>query len=176
MPDKVPFRLELMKRLTAALEEITEENGYQHDLRDKVFRGREVFGHKDPLPMVSILDAITEREQLQPPPGGESTHGLWEILVQGFVDDDIYNPTDPGHYLMAEVKKKLNEINKGTRDPSMPGVRNILGFGSRIDNVHFGAGVVRPQDDLSDKAYFWLRVTIEMTENHQDPYAYGDSN
>src|SRR5690625_6980010 len=84
-----PFRLRVMKALSAALEEINPDNGYMHDLRGRVFRGRDVFGDSDPIPMVSILEAIEEKERLQAPSAGTEAAGPWELLIQGFLDDDL---------------------------------------------------------------------------------------
>ena len=33
-------------------------------------------------------------------------------MVQGFVDNDSNNPTDPAHMLMADVKKRLIELKQ----------------------------------------------------------------
>lgn len=163
MPD--PFRLRVLKALTAALEEITPANGYEFDLSGKVFRGRGVFGDSDPLPLVSILEAIEEQPQLSSPPAGAHSTGPWELLVQGFVeDDDLDNPTDPAHRLMAEVKKRLVEERVKQRQ------YNILGMEGRVDELRMSPGVVRPADDISGKAYFWLRLTPVLVENLADPY------
>lgn len=162
MPD--PFRLRVLKALTAALEEITPANGYEFDLSGKVFRGRDTFGDRDPLPLVSILEAIEEQPQLSSPQSGDRSTGPWELLVQGFVDDDIENPTDPAHRLMAEVKKRL--IQERTRERQY----NIFGLNGTVTELRISHGVVRPPDDISGKAYFWLRVTPVVVENLADPY------
>lgn len=161
-----PYRLRVMKAMTAALEEITIANGYKHDLNGKVFRGRTLFGDSDPIPMLSILEAI---EQEQPriadmPAASTMANQPWELLIQGFVEDDPFNPTDPAHVLMADVKKRL--VQERVRDRQ----RNILGMGGTLTDLKISPGVVRPADDISGKAYFWLRVSIMMVENLGDPY------
>ena len=160
-----PFRLRVMMALTAALEDINPVNGYQFDLTGKVFRGREIFGQDDPLPMVSILEAIEEQKQLPAPASGTETSGPWELLVQGFVEDDYQNPTDPAHRLMAEVKKRL--VQERVRERQY----NILGMEGKVTDLKISHGVVRPPDEVSGKAYFWLRLTLVMVENLADPHA-----
>lgn len=162
---KEPFRLRVLKALTDALREITPDNGYCHDLSEAVFRGRAVFGESDPLPMVSILEAIDQKEQRPAPEAGVHFKGEWELLIQGFLDDDTENPTDPAHALMAEVKQRL--VKERARDRQL----NILGMGGKVTDLYFSPGVVRPPDEDSAKAYFWLRVTLVLVENLADPYS-----
>lgn len=159
-----PFRLRVLKALTRALEEITEDNGYRFDLAGKVFRGRDIFGDSDPLPMVSILEAIEEQKQLPAPQTGTTSTGPWELLVQGFVDDDFAHPTDPAHALMADVKRRL--IAERTKGRGY----DVLGMGGKVTDLKISHGVVRPPDEVSGKAYFWLRLTLEVVENLLDPY------
>lgn len=163
LPD--PFRLRVLKALTATLEDITSDNGYRFDLKGKVFRGRDIFGDSDPLPMVSILEAIEEKAQLPAPHAGHQSTGPWELLLQGFVEDDYLNPTDPAHALMAEVKRRLAEERKRDRHYA------ILGMDGKVTDLKMSHGVVRPPDEVSGKAYFWLRLTLEVVENLADPYS-----
>lgn len=162
LPD--PFRLRVLKALTAALEEITPENGYRFSLTGSVFRGRDIFGDSDPLPMVSILEAIEEKTQLPAPFAGRESTGPWELLIQGFVEDDYLNPTDPAHALMAEVKQRLARERLRGRHYA------ILGMDGKVTELKMSHGVVRPPDEVSGKAYFWLRLTLEVVENLIDPY------
>lgn len=169
MPD--PLRLRVLKKLGAELEKITKANGYTVDLNGKVFRGRDVFDRHDPVPMVSILESILEKDQLQAPPAGPSKAGPWELLLQGWADDDKDNPTDPAYYLLAEVQKRLVEITRMPYlDPNRRGC-DILQMGGIITALKFSRGVVRPADEVSSKAYFWLKVELDLVENLLDPYA-----
>lgn len=160
-----PFRLRVLKALSAALEEINPDNGYSFDMRGNVFRGRDMFGDSDPVPMISVLEAIDEKAQIPSPEGGAHSTGPWELLVQGFLDDDLVHPTDPAHLLMAEVKKRL--VQERVRERQ----RNILGMGGKVTELRFSSGVVRPPDEDSAKAYFWLRLTLVLVENLLDPYS-----
>ena len=159
-----PLRLRILKAMQAALEEITPANGYASDLTGAVFRGRNVFGDTDPIPLVSILEAPDPINPLASPKDSGDQKGNWAMLIQGFVEDDPFNPTDPAHVLMADVKKRL--VQERVRDRQ----RNILGMGGSLTDLKISPGVVRPADDISAKAYFWLRVTLTMVENLQDPY------
>lgn len=164
-----PFRLRVMKALTAALDGINPTAGYQHDLTGKVFRGRSVFGNSDPLPMVSILEAIDPQTETGLAPTDGVQKEKWDLLIQGFVEDDDQNPTDPAYYLLADVKQCLSSV-RSMRDPATQ-ARNILGMGNRIAGLRFSQGVVRPADEVSDKAYFWLKLEIEAVEDHTAPFA-----
>jgi len=166
-----PLRLEIHKRLTAVLEEITVANGYAVDLEGKVFRGRAIYGESDPLPMVSILEVPIPIDQRPAP--GDSTYGSggWELMVQGFAADDRDNPTDPAHIMLADVKKRLaTERKKLSWGPTQGSTAGILGLGRTITNFAIGPGVVRPPDEISAKAYFWLTIELELAEDLEDPY------
>lgn len=161
-----PFRLRVLKALSTALEEINPDNGYSFDMRGKVFRGRDMFGDHDPIPMLCILESVEQTTPLESsqPTGAGEIKSYWDLQVQGFVDDDFDHPTDPAHFLMAEVKKRL--VQERIRDRQY----NIFGLGGRVTELKFSPGIVRPADELSGKAYFWLRVTLTLVENLVDPY------
>lgn len=178
IPD--PLKLHILKGMTAALKEITVANDYKVDLSDlpagsdgvvvpRVYRGRAWFGDTDPLPMVSILEGVSDEvaEPAQQTPTGEY---LWPINVQGFVKDDPLNPTDPAYVLLADVRRRLAiEMKRKTtlHDADVFG----LGLKSRLTIHQIGFGVVRPADDLSSHAYFWLTVILRVVDNPATPYA-----
>lgn len=161
-----PLRLIILKRLTASLEltEYTYGTGPTQLLTGAVFRGRTVFGEDDPEVMLSILEAPIPVDQVGSAPDNTASTGLWELLLQGFVPDDYENPTDPAHFLMAAAKVRLAYEKSRNRD------FDILGLGNHVTDLRFGAGVVRPPDEISDKAYFWLNVTLEIVEDLAKPY------
>ena len=171
MPLANPIRLEIHKRLTAALEEITVANGYVTDLAGKVFRGRALYGDSDPLPMVSILEVPIPIDQ-RPMPGESALgSGGWELMIQGFAVDDRDNPTDPAHLMLADVRKRLAiERRKLSWGPTQGATWGVLGLGRTIVNMQIGPGVVRPPDEISAKAYFWLTFELELAEDLADPY------
>lgn len=172
MANTDPFRLRVLKHLTDELKKITPANGYPMDLSNAVFRGRNVFDPNDPIPMVSILESILEKDQLQAPPGGSHKAGPWELLIQGWAQDDKANPTDPAYHLLAAVQQRLTEVRQ-TRYPDYP-IRegyNILEMDGKVTALKFSRGVARPPDEVSSKAYFWLKIELDLVENLQDPYA-----
>lgn len=159
-----PFRLQVQKALCADFEQITTTNGYTHDMIGKVFRGRAVFGTRDPIPMLSILESAEGQQIDFGPVDNASDTAPYNLIVQGFVDDDKANPTDPAHWLMAEVKHRLTLLRESARGPV-----GILGFGREapmVDKLFWDGGVVRPPDgEISAKAYFWLNVTLHLCED-----------
>lgn len=163
-----PIRLEVQKRMTAALEEITVAEGYQFDLEGAVFRGRMVYGDESPLPMLSILEPPIPMDQLPPPSTSNTQTGQWELIIQGYCRDDRENPTDPAHVLMADVKRRL-ALEKAKTNWDSP-EDGIFGLGRQVLNLYIGVGVVRPPDDISAVAYFWLSIMLDLAENFAEPY------
>lgn len=167
-----PLRLRIVKKLTSILEAVefaypyaAEQGGpVQVAMTGRVFRGRVIFGDSDPLPMLSVLEAPIPLDQVPSPPDSSASTGRWELVVQGFVDDDPLNPTDPGHWLMAQVKAALAVERRKNRD------FQLFDMGHHVVNMWVGQGVVRPPDEISAKAYFWLNVTLELVEDLADPF------
>jgi len=115
--------------------------------------------------LIAILESPDEPDQLPSPRGNTERKSKWNLFVQGWVDDDKDNPTDSAHYLLADVKRRLAEEVKMLRQ------RNALGLGNCIDAIEYSPGVVRPPDAMSNKAYFWLKLTITIVEDDSNPYA-----
>lgn len=166
-----PFRLRLLIALSDALQEITLDNGYKHDLgpdeanpSGRVFRGRLIFGANDPLPMLSILEVPIPVDNLPSPKGSTADVVSWELMVQGYAQDDHTNPTDPAHRLMADVRQRLALERQKVQDYEALGSKCVI-------DMKIGAGVVRPADDVQAKAYFWLGLTLDIAEDLADPYA-----
>ena len=161
-------RLHVLKRLTTFLEGITVANGYAHGLAGRVSRGLSFVSAETPLPWVNIVENLNpDRNPL------ETNEGLiqrddWILLVQGWVEtdeDDLY-PADKAHALMADVKRRLSRII----DPGDPTSRNPdYLLGGEIEGFLCEPGVVRPPDEISSTAYFYLRVVVELVEHLDDP-------
>jgi len=162
---RVPFRLMIMRALSSTLEQVNPTNGFTYDMRGRVFRGRVRYGETDPIPMISILEAPIPIEVVHAKGDANKSNGNWELLVQGFVEDDKLNPTDPAHHLMAEVKMAL------TKDKANNRATNILGMNGAVYEMFIGQGAVRPPDEASDKAFFWLTLTLRLAEDLDNPYA-----
>ena len=163
-----PVRLRILKNMTACLQEITVANGYKVDVGQNWFRGRVIFGENDPMPMGVLLEVPIPLDQVPPPRDSSNASGTWELMLQGFTTDDSENPTDPAHYFLADVKKRLAiEKRKALNENPEDG---IFGLGNFVTDLRIGSGVVRPPDEISATAYFWLTVTLDTVEDLFDPY------
>jgi hypothetical protein len=164
-----PFRLRVVKALCQVFEGITVANGYNFDMEGRVFRGRLFFGDNDPIPMISVLEAPLPDEPNFTPPSGDTWTGTWRFMIQGWVTDDPKNPTDPAHFLLADVKKALAIERKNMIRPGRG--NNLLGMEGRVLDLVIGANVVRPAEEhVNDYANFLLALTLEIAENMADPY------
>lgn len=181
-PDPLPFKLRALHALTDAIKTITPTGGYVSDLADfdpgdgvmtaRVYRGRPWFDVNDPVPLVSVLEADTADEVAPPPSEAATCEYWWPLVVQGFVNDDPLNPTDPAYVLLADVRRRLTvERQRKAPGTNMP---DPLGLGlsgkNRILGIRVGPGVVRAADDTSSKAYFALGVELRVTDNAAEPY------
>lgn len=158
------IRLQILKALTDHLKGITPANGYPYDLSNAVFRGRLIFGEDSPLPMLSILEAPRSNAGVE---GGEylsARSETWNLLLQGWVNDDPENPTDPAYGLMDAVETRLSLIVKTKDDGSgRAHDKAVFLLGGLIGSLQFGPGVVRPPaEGVSSKAFFYLPVRVNL--------------
>lgn len=168
MADSV--QLDILKRLTAHMEgAVSAELGI--DLAGRVYRGRMLYGKEMLLPSCSVLEAPRPSDGLPAGEEGVKRAEEWVLLVQGWVEDDAANPTDPAYNLKALVEQRLSEIiavKPNGRGPVNPAAYML---GRRISGMTIGAGVVRPPDgQISDKAFFYLPVTIRMAVDITQPF------
>lgn len=166
-------RLAALKALTAHLEtEITVANGYLHTLTGAVFRGRAKFDDDDPLPMVSVMESPNP-DRFPNRAGEHDSAGKqrdnWTLLVQGWALDDKKNPTDPAYELMADVKKALAKLVDVDNESGIPKHASYR-LGGLIVDMQFEPGTVRPPDETSSKAFFWMRVILKFVEKVNDPF------
>ncbi|ARB05694.1 minor tail protein [Synechococcus virus S-ESS1] len=118
---------------------------------------------KSPIPL----------DQLPSPVDSGYNTGSWELMIQGFLEDDKANPTDPAHIALADVKKCLALESKkvsGRRAEDGP-----FGLGDSVLKITIGTGVVRPPDEISAKAYFWLLIVLDIAEDVTEPYAFNSA-
>lgn len=175
--EQLPFRLKVLSRITEQLQGITRDMPgalpcYSYSLAPdetfpdgRVLRGRGTYGTNDPLPMICIIEDPKQAEQDAVPEQSDAAPGSWDILIQGFIKDDPVHPTDPAYFLLADTKAKLHQAKAEKR--------NILGLGYKqpsVEELHIGAGVVRPADDLSVTTYFWLPVRLKLVEDAADAF------
>lgn len=170
MPDTK--QLLILKRLTDHIAGVTPANGYDYDLAGKVYRGISKFGADQPLPFVSILESMRP-DQRTVDGGLEKLHRKesWELLIQGWVDENREYPTDDLYGLKGCVEKRIAEIvamdNFG--NPVYPAVFRLGGL---IVELKIGPGVVRaatPQ--VGGAEAFYLPIIVVYAINLADPYA-----
>jgi hypothetical protein len=170
-------RLATMKALTShIMGEVSIAKGYKHNLANAVFRGRMFFDKDDPMPCVSVLEGM--QPDVSPRRAGGDDYEApvqkdqWVLLVQGWVEDDKDNPTDPAYELMADVKKALAKIVKDAHPISGEGQHANYMLGGLISGMTMEPGVARPPtEQVSELAFFWLRITLQFVEDTNDPYA-----
>lgn len=171
------YRLEVLERLSALLLGITPANDYGHDLTGKVLRGRALFGDSDPLPMVSILESTKVDGGVTTGSNDEMRKSVWPLIVQGWVENDMFSPTDPAYSLMADVEHRLGRVIERNKqgDGQFPELYMLGegrdGKGTLIANMSFGPGVVSPpREQVSTNAFFFLPVYITLAEKLGQPY------
>lgn len=181
-PDPLPLKLRAQRALTEALKTITPDNGFVFDLADfdpgdgvtsaRVFRGRPAFGDSDPLPMVSILEMPELPTDIaDPPPGTRANEYWWWQIIQGWVEDDRENPTDPAYVLLADIRRRLIAEKSRKLAGASYGELDILGLGNGfVQDIYVGSGVVRPPSDMSPNAWLSLRVGLRIVDDASKPY------
>jgi hypothetical protein len=158
-------RLLLLKAICNHLKtEITTANGYNFTLTS-VYRGKKNFGKEIKLPAVAVLENFNP-DRLPETIGGVvgTKHKYDQIyLLNGWAEGgDVEQEEDSAHLLMGDVKKALGKL-------LVP--RNQSGFFDGLANtLSIEPGVVRPPDEQSEKAYFWMRIRLEVVEKVGDPY------
>ena len=160
-------RLMVLKALTAQLLTIQIANGYQFDMAEKsVFRGRPKLSEEVVLPALSVLESPRQVPTEPPNRRAGVTKEVWELYITGWVKDDIVNPTDDAHRLLADTKKALSKVFDERDDA-------VYMFGGLIYGLQFDGGICRPPDEHSDKAYFLLSLQVDFVEDTGDPYDLG---
>lgn len=157
--------------------EVAVANDYLHDLTDgtvkKVYRGRTQFGEEVTPPFLSILEA--------PRPIDPNTAGVnkvkrqsrWPLLLQGFATDDRLNPTDPAYDFAADVERAMAKLFE-TDDQGRPKYPDVYHMGEWNVEVIVQEAIVRaPDPDISDTAFFYLPVMLDVVTDLRTPYTEG---
>lgn len=163
------YRLKVLKALTAHLKLIKDVPGVEDyagfDLSEAVFRGRNVYGDSDPKTMISILEAPRPDAAQRVGTDGEGRWENWNLLVQGWCQDDLDNPTDNVYQLMHVVEiqmQKIIESHPRTGEPTYPGMYML---GKLVTSFDFGPGVVRPPTEgISPKSFFYLPIRVGLVK------------
>lgn len=161
-------RLALVKAICNHLmTEIKKANGYNFDLA-MVRRDKRSFGKEMKLPGIAVLENFNP-DRLPENIGqfNGPKHKYDQIyLLNGWADNsdlaDGDDETDAAHLLMGDVKKALGKlIDRRNQTGIFDGLANTLSI---------EPGVVRPPDEQSERAYFWMRIRLEVVEMVGDPY------
>lgn len=155
-------RLAVLVALTAHLEGINEDNGFRHNLKGNVYRGRTLFGDefKARLPFLSILEGKSSDYGINANDEQTKRKDDWVLLVQGFSRDDPRNPTDPAYLLLADVEKRLSQLI-ATDESGNPQFPAIFRLGGMIATLTLAQPIVRPPEaGVSDTAFFYLPIRV----------------
>lgn len=175
-------KLNILKRLTTHLQAITPDwtdlpapmQGIvcPYNLSQSVYRGRLLFGKEVALPYLSIFEPVEQAEPLSPDFNVPIEKEDWLVLIQGFVADDRDNPTDPAYDLLAWVQMRLARLTLQKSNGAQGGVYpNEYLLGRLISRVQFHIPIVRPgRDTVSDKAYFYLPLTLGNVTDLSMPF------
>jgi hypothetical protein len=162
-------RLRILKALTAHLEGINGIDPYEFNLTGHIKRGRDRYGATDPLPLISILEGKAANYGQFADERNLIRLDSWLLMLQGWVEDDPLNPTDPAYSLLADVELRLSDIvaTDGHGRPKFPG---IFMLGGLISSLTVAQPVVRPPEDgLSSKAFFYLPVLVGLKSDLSKP-------
>lgn len=156
------YRLAVLKALTVQLKSVVPAAGYNYDLSNAVFRGRNRFGDSDPSTMVSILEAPRPDNAIFV--GDFTTHReMWPLLLQGWCPDDRDNPGDPVYDLLDDVERCLARVIACSTNTGSPAYPAEYLLGRKITNLEIGPGVVRPPTDgISSRSFFYLPLRVGL--------------
>lgn len=171
----VSKRLEIMQHLATVLSGIYPDNGYEFDLRDRVFRGRMTMttgGKDDKRPALSIIEPKTINPGAFADDLSTYRKDRWVVMVQGWCGADQvdqFNPTDAAYRLVADVESCLSGIvaTTTTGQPKFPGIYLL---GKKIAAMELSQPTVRgAEEGYSDRAYFYLPIAFTLASNISQP-------
>lgn len=174
-------QLQILKALTTHLEGInpttvdpdgaTPGDVYDLDLRGKVKRGRTVFGVEQLVPFIAILEKHVPNPLVAVGYERVKRKEDWDLLLQGFVEDDKDNPFDPAYDFKAVVEHRLSQIVQLTQGDGKPAFPNVYMLGGLITDLTIGQGIVSPpKEGVSAKAFFYMPVRLCIVTDVTNPF------
>lgn len=164
MPGGDTKRLITLKAICTLLEGITQANEYDFDLNGKVFRGRAVFAAETPAPFVSIVES--EGGDPNTIIGGrfkEVRLDWWELMVQGWVNPKLDEPTDELYRLLGAVEHRLARI--------LPSDSPDYRLGGLVADCSITPGVVRAATpEIGGVECFFLPIRLQFAMSLADPW------
>lgn len=135
------------------LEEIQEDNGYNTNAGNNVYRGRVFLDRDSELPAITIVE--TEENPATADVSGSLVRETVNYQIRGVAQADPDNPLDQGHVLVADIKKAL------FRAPTIDMER----LDGTITNLSYtGRGIFPPEDG---SRYVYVEVYLEVTHGEQ---------
>ncbi len=166
------IRLEILKALTKHLEGITVVNGYDHDLEGQVYRGQSFHNEKlDGKPVLSLIEPKATDFGAYADEEGTFRRDTWVILLQGWAQSDVRNPTDPVYELLADVETRLSDIvAKDPNSPNKPLWPAIYNLGGLVAGMKLSQPIVRPPEEgLSSRAFFYMPIRFTLASDITQP-------
>jgi hypothetical protein len=171
----VSRKLDILQALTAQLQTITPDNGYDYDLSSSVFRGRSVFGAADVVPFLSILESPRPLPEIAAEESKLRRLNAWALLLQGWAVDDKQNPLDPVYGLMAATEQCLSQVASVRTSNGLAEYPDVYRLGGRITSISIGPGFCRPAADVSAFSYFYIPLTLQFNEDVSNPWVEGSN-
>lgn len=164
-----PLRIRILTALTAELEKINPDNGYAHDLRERVSRGRRDFGELSgaDLPFVTILqNPLTTGDPVTFGGAGNTVVAYpFNLQINGFAEQDPRHPSDPADRLMADVALCLARAAQDVREG-----RKFLGFRA-VGEVQILERTATAPLEGSSVCDFVLELRLVLTEDLLNPFS-----
>lgn len=162
-------RLQILKRLTTHLQGITVANGFENDIGERVYRGRTSFGSETEIPALSLLESKPVDYGTYADEQKTVRMDSWTLLLQGWVEDDQENPTDPVYSLLADVEMRLAQVI-ALNSSGKPKYPTLYRLGGLINGMTLAQPIVRPPDEgLSATAYFYLPIQVDLISDLENP-------
>lgn len=176
--NKTPLRVKILNAVVEAIKEVRPDRGYYNSLapdeigRERVVRGRIAIGNDEPLPFVTVIEPPLAVDQMNSrrQPDNTSRIGEWDILVQGWAEDDE-TPGDQAYLLCSEVCQRLAmEKQRPDAGPGRRDAYNFFGLGRAIYEYSIGSPVVRPSETVTGQSVFYVILTVKIREDVARPF------
>lgn len=169
-----PTRLLILQRLQTVIETATPGQTIDaFNLTGKVFRGRMLIGEEiKPLPAVSLIEAPqTDANAVFTRDYQQGRKDMWNLFVQGIIQDDPKHPCDAAYHLCAAVESRLARITAVDNSSGNALYPQDYLLGNLISDFEIMAPVVRPpEQNVSGSAFFFLPLRVGVAVPVGTPY------
>jgi hypothetical protein len=175
MTTTVPIRLLILQRLQNLIASIVPITGvHAFTLAGKVRRGVMLIGADaiEDAPLVSIVEAPqTDINAVFTRDDAIGRTDMWNLFVQGVVQDDPLHPTDSAYALCAAVESQLSLVLGAVDSAGRDLYPEHHMLGGLIDRFEIMAPVVRPPETgVSSVAFFYLPLRVGVSMPVGQPY------